>query len=254
MDLRILGCFGGALPGHRTTNFLVNRHTAIDAGALAHALTFDEQRSLRHVLITHAHLDHTGGLPFVVDNVFGQQEKPLDVYSISPVIESMKRHLFNDDTWPDFSKLPTEKNPVLRFHEIEAGKPFEIEGVRYTAIPVNHIVPCVGYLIDGGASSVLFSSDTGPCPALYERANAVPNLRALITEVSFPNSMQDIADLSRHLTPRGLARELAQLERRVDVLLYHLKPPFVETLHAEVHELGLDFVRCLDQDATYTFE
>lgn len=253
MEIRILGCYGGAVPGHRTTNFLVNSTTAIDAGALAYALPFEEQLGIRSVLLTHAHLDHTNSLPFLIDNVFGFIQEPVTVYSIPFVIESVRRHLFNDDTWPDFSRIPDEESSILRFETIEPGKPLTIEGVTYTAIPVNHIVPCVGYRIDDGASSIIFTSDTAACESVYDVANATENLKAVITEVSFPNELQEIADLSKHLTPNGLARELKRLKKDVDVFLYHLKPPYIEQLREEVRALELPRVHCIDQDRTYRF-
>lgn len=251
MEIKVLGCYGGVVPGLRTTNFVVNGTTAIDAGALAFALPFNEQLAIRDVFISHAHLDHTASLPFLIDNVFGFIEEPVTVRSIEPVIESLRRHLFNDDTWPDFSQILDRGRSILRFEVIEPLQPLTVAGLTITPIPVNHIVPCVGYRIDDGKSCLIYSADTGPCERLYEEANRTPNLKALITEVSFPNEMEAIAALSRHLTPNGLARELERLKPGVRVLLYHLKPPYVEQLHREIAELGLDFVECLDQDGVY---
>ncbi len=251
MDLRILGCYGGAVPGHRTTNFVVNETVAIDAGALAFSLEFEQQLQIRHVFISHAHLDHTNSLPFLIDNVFGLAPGPIHVYSIAPVLDALRAHLFNDVTWPDFSVIEDRGVPILQYHEIKPYERVEVDGLMVTAVPVNHIVPCVGFLVDDGSASVLYSSDTGPCPALYEFANSTVGLKMFITEVSFPNEMQEIADLSRHLTPASFAREISQLRQDVDVLLYHLKPPYIAQLHVEIRALGLDFVRCLDQDRTY---
>jgi len=81
---------------------------------------------------------------------------------------------------------------------------------------------------------VLFTSDTGPTEKVWEVANSTPRLRALIVEVSFPNRMQAVADISRHLTPSALAVELAKLRRDVPVYLYHFKPPYVDELRAEI--------------------
>lgn len=253
MKVKILGCYGGALPGHRTTNFVVNDTIAIDAGALVQGLEFEEQLRIRHVFISHTHLDHTNSLPFLIDNIFGMTDQAVHVYALPVVIESMKRHLFNDETWPDFSKIPDEESALLKFHPIEPLECVTVDGVTVTAVPVNHIVPCTGFLCDDGTSAVLYSADTGPCPGLYEFANGVENLKALITEVSFPSEMGEIAELSKHLTPELLRGELARLEKKVDVFLYHLKPPHIERLHEEIRALALENVRCLDQDAVYEF-
>jgi len=65
--------------------------------------------------------------------------------------------------------------------------------------------------------------------------------------------MQSVADLSKHLTPRTFALEIARLKPGPEVLLYHLKPPYIDQLHREVAELELDFVSCIDQDRVYRF-
>lgn len=100
---------------------------------------------------------------------------------------------------------------------------------------------------------MIFTADTGPCELVYEVANRTLNLKAFITEVSFPNEMQNVADLSKHLTPKTFATEIARLKPEPQVLLYHLKPPYIEQLHGEIAALNLDFVSCIDQDRTYRF-
>ena len=67
---------------------------------------------------------------------------------------------------------------------------------------------------------------------------ATPNLKALCIETSFDNSLQEVADVSLHLTPRTLELELRKLHRRVPVLLHHLKPPCVARIYEEVGQLG----------------
>jgi len=65
--------------------------------------------------------------------------------------------------------------------------------------------------------------------------------------------MQEIADISQHLTPRTLAEELKKLERRVPILLHHLKPPCVERIKAEVRDLGNPDIEFLEQGRIYDF-
>ena len=57
------------------------------------------------------------------------------------------------------------------------------------------------------------------------------NLKALLLETSFPNKLQELADISGHLTPQTLRGELGKFQRNgAEVLLYHLKPAFVAEL------------------------
>jgi ribonuclease BN (tRNA processing enzyme) len=55
-------------------------------------------------------------------------------------------------------------------------------------LPANHTVPAVGYQVDSGQGSLVFTGDTGPCPELWQYVNQIRNLRYLIIECAFSNS------------------------------------------------------------------
>ena len=259
MKFRVLGSFGGDSPECRMTSFLVDDQVALDAGATTRALTLDEQKKIRHILISHTHMDHTATLPFLVENTFDPNTDPITVYATPKVLANVKRHLFNNDTWPDFTCIPDQNFPSVKFEEVEAEKPFVIRDLpggdlEITAIPVNHIVPTMGFLLRQGGRSVIFTSDTGPTERIWEVASETDDLRALITECSFPNRMQHIADVSLHLSPQTLAIEVAKIRRDVPVYIYHLKPPFLEELRAELASTPMVHdVREVVQDKTYEF-
>ena len=236
------------------TSFLIGGTVAVDAGAITRALTLAEQRAIRHVIITHAHIDHTSSLPFLIENLFGNGSEPVSIYCTRSVLGAVRRHLFNNDTWPDFTRIPNDMLPALRITEVTPRQPFEINGLRLTAIPVRHTVPTHGYLVEDAGGTVLFTSDTGPTREVWEVANRTANLVAVIVELSFPNRMQRVAELSLHLTPAMLAEELAKLQRDVPVYLYHLKPPYIDELRAELAATRFPHaVEELRQDDTYTF-
>lgn len=241
------------------TSFLIDGAVVVDAGAITRALTIDEQRKIRHVLISHTHMDHTATLPFLIENIFGTHPEPVSIYCAKQVMGAVRRHLFNNDTWPDFTRIPDHVEPSVRFQEIAAEVPFTITGLpsgdlEITAIPVDHIVPTTGFLIRQGSSRIIFTSDTGPTDRVWQVANETPNLKAVITECSFPNRLQAVADISLHLTPRTLAVELAKLKGDVPVLIYHFKPPYIDELRAELASTALPCaVEELVQDRTYIF-
>jgi len=259
MRLRILGSFGGDSPDCRMTSFLIDGCVAVDAGAITRALTIEEQRAIRHVIITHTHMDHTSSLPFLIENIFGSKSEPVSIYCTDDTLTTVRRHLFNNDTWPDFSRIPNHLSPSVRFETIEPEKPWKITGLpggdlEVTAIPVNHIVPTTGLLLRQGGSSIIFTSDTGPTDHIWEVANQTEDLSALITECSFPNRLQEVADVSLHLSPRTLATELSKLHRQVRVLLYHFKPPYVDELRSELAATALPHpITELEQDRVYEF-
>jgi glyoxylase-like metal-dependent hydrolase (beta-lactamase superfamily II) len=65
MKVKVLGCYGGNIPGHGMTSFLVNGTLALDAGWVSGALAVREQERVRDVLISHSHLDHTFSILFL---------------------------------------------------------------------------------------------------------------------------------------------------------------------------------------------
>ena len=80
MKLEILGSFGGNADTYRLTSLLVNDCLALDAGCLTSALTFERQLPIRNVMVSHAHSDHIGTLPYLIDNVFGYSDGPLRIH------------------------------------------------------------------------------------------------------------------------------------------------------------------------------
>ena len=62
MRIRILGCSGGIGAGSRTSAMLIDDDVLLDAGTGIGDLALDDLNSIRHVFLTHAHLDHVAGL------------------------------------------------------------------------------------------------------------------------------------------------------------------------------------------------
>jgi len=251
MELRVLGCSGGEAEGNRLTGLLVNGTVAIDAGCLTQALNLEEQIAIRQIFISHSHLDHICTLPFFTKNIFGHTDVPVEIHALPETLESLRRHLFNDELWPDFSVIPSPDNPIIRFTEIEPGRTYEMEGLRITPIPVNHLVPCVGYRVEDDHSAFVFSSDTAETDLVYEIANATPNLKLFITEASFPNAQGWLADAAKHLTPEKLGRELKKLKVDVPVGIYHLTPGDRPVMLPELKAIHDKRLKLLDQDTQF---
>ena len=245
MRIRVLGAHGGSTPRHRQTSFLMNEVVCLDAGAVTQALSLDEQARVRAVLITHSHLDHVADLPFLVENLFGRTRDPVEVAAPAEVIGSLRRHLFNDDVWPDFSRLPDRRLPTVSFRSLAWNTPERVGGLTVTAIPVSHVVPTSGYLLSDGGGTVLFTGDTGPTEAIWAAARGVTDLRAVFAECSFPDSMREIAEVSQHLTPTTLSAELRKMPPGVPVFLYHMKPLTADAVASGVAALGEPRLRIL---------
>ena len=112
MEVQVLGAFGGESPECRLTCLLINGSTALDAGSLSQALPIERQAGVRTIVLTHSHMDHTSALPFFIENVFGKTEGAIDLYASAATIYAIRKHLFNNDTWPDFTRLPNPSGAV----------------------------------------------------------------------------------------------------------------------------------------------
>lgn len=255
MELRVLGCHGGETPNHRTTSFLVDDRIALDAGAITSRLELSEQMKLEGVLVSHAHMDHIRDLATLADNRCQLDAPPLVVAGTAATLEALKLHFFNDRLWPDFSEIPSKSQPTVIFHELPLDRPSTLLGYDVTAVAVNHTIDAAGLVVSNATGAIGFSGDTGPTDRLYEILNATANMKALLMEVSFPNELQKLATMSGHHTPQTLAVDLAKLTapRDLEVLLYHIKPPFQADVERECAKLRNLDLRVLALDDHFQF-
>jgi ribonuclease BN (tRNA processing enzyme) len=228
MKLRTLGCSGGIGGNQRTTSFLLDRDILIDAGTGVNELSLTELSMIDHVFITHSHLDHIASIPLMVDSVWAMRDRPLIIYGIEQTLEILKQHIFNWKIWPDFSEIPNARNPSMIYRPILLGETVILNERRITAVPANHAVPAVGFHLDSGNASLVFSGDTTTCDALWEVVNRIENLRYLIIETAFSDNEKELAVLSKHLCPGLLDEELKKLQREAEVFITHLKPGEIE--------------------------
>lgn len=254
MRLRILGCSGGELPRHKTTCFLVDDRLAIDAGALTASLSLEALLKVDDIVLTHSHFDHVKDVPLLADLLVGRRRRPVRVHASTECARTLRESVFNGRLWPDFTTIPDRKRPVLEIRPFDPRRAFRVGRYTFRPAPVCHPVESVGFVLSDGKAEIAVSGDTGPTVDFWKRVNAARRLGALLVELSFPNDLQGLADVSGHLTPNTLATELAKLDRNgFPVLLYHLKPAYVATLRREVAALRLPGVRILKVGDRFTF-
>ncbi len=225
MRIRVLGCSGGIGAGSRTTAMLVDSDVLIDAGTGIGDLALDELDPIRHVFLTHAHLDHIAGLPMLVDRIFDEHfSEPLTVYAREETIQAVQRHLFNDVIWPDFTRLPSPQNAMLRYRVCAPGETVTIDHRDFHAVDVMHSVPSLGYTVQNSGGVFAVSGDTKTNETLWPVLNACNDLKVLVIEVSFPDEMGDLASVAGHYTPRTLIDDLRRLRHAPDIWLTGMKP------------------------------
>lgn len=224
MNLRILGCSGGIGGSLRTTSMLLDHDILIDAGTGVGDLTLSDLKRIDHVFVTHSHLDHVACIPLLVDSVGGMRSSPVVVHATRETLEALKKHVFNWKIWPDFTQIPSVETPYLKYEEIHVGQVVTLGNRKITPLPANHVVPAVGFCVDSGEASLVFTGDTTTNDALWEMVNRIENLRYLIIETAFSDAEFQLAVDSKHLCPSLLAAELGKLRRPASIFITHLKP------------------------------
>ena len=234
-------------------SFLVNDAVAIDAGPLGLLADLDRQRRVRHVFLTHEHIDHLATLPIFLENVYEQGPECVEILAAADVLEFLHRDIFNGRVWPDFFELSTAADAFVRATPLEAGQPVTRAGLSITPLPVLHSVPTLGLLVDDGKAAVAFPSDTGPTDAFWRPLAAAPRLDAVFLEVSFPNTLADLATLTGHHCPATFAAEIRKLERPVRWIVVHRKPRYAAQIAAELAALDLPGVELVQPGEPFTF-
>lgn len=214
---------------------LIDDDVLIDAGTGIGDLPLDDLQSIRHVFLTHAHLDHIAGLPMLVDCVFDENfETPLTVYAREETLRAIQDHLFNDVIWPNFCNLPSPENPMLRYAVCSPGDTVTIDHRDFYAVDVMHSVPSLGYTVQNSGGVFAVSGDTKTNETLWPVLNACDDLRVLVIEVSFPDEMEKVAVNAGHYTPKTLTKDLQRLRHEPEIWLTGMKPGQEEVILEQV--------------------
>ena len=256
MQIQVLGCHGAdhlvngtaGLVRQETCGFLIDGSVLLDAGTIGTRLTLAEQRRIRYVILSHLHFDHIKSLPTLADNLAEEFDEPVIVAAAESVIQGLQDHVFNNKVYPNFFELPNRKHPILQAKVLEPGKPVSLGHLKIIPVMVNHTVPTMGYVVNDQRAALLYSGDTYETEEIWSLGRAIPELKAVFIESSFPNKLGALAKQAKHLTPSLLAEEWRKLRNdQVPVYAYHLKPPYKDQILRELREINLPDLRVLEE-------
>jgi CRP-like cAMP-binding protein/ribonuclease BN (tRNA processing enzyme) len=237
MKIKVLGCMGGRIPGQGLTGLLVDDELLLDAGSVTFSLDIDQQNKIKYLFLSHTHLDHLYGLGFLLENrFFAKLPEPLKIFAAKEAVEILTNDFLIEDIVGSavFQNLPE----LAKLIPVDPGKEYQAGQYLVEPVPVNHYSGPLGYFVSDGKARFLFTSDTGPTEKVWERFKQEPECRLLITEVSFPNKFDEVARLSRHLTPSLLQHELEKAAaQQCTLYLYHFKPGYLDQLFEELTEI-----------------
>ncbi len=251
MILKVLGSSGAEFPGFNPPAFLIDGKLLLDAGTIGAKLSVREQSAIKQILITHSHLDHIKGIPFLADNIIiTSGSHSVTIYGIRETLDSLSRNLLNDKIWPDFTKISASIEPVLKLRPVTPARTFRVGDYAIRAYRVNHTVPAVGYIVrDAGGKTLLYTGDTGPTDEIWKPRG---RLDAVIVEVSFPNAMEALALKTGHLTPALFVADLAKMKELPGrIFITHPKPQYIKQIRKEIARLGIRQVEILQDGRSY---
>jgi ribonuclease BN (tRNA processing enzyme) len=219
--LYVIGCGTAAPDGERVgSGYLLETgsiRALVDCGAgVPHALAAQRRdwTRLTHLLVTHFHTDHIGGLPMLIfalkHGVRPARTAPLRI--IGPAGTSALMARLADAYGPH---LLAPGFP-LEVDEIEVGGTRRIGELTVVSCATPHTDESLAYRIRGGGIDVGFTGDTGPSVPL---ARFFARTRLLVAECSLP----DAEAMPMHLSPSSLA-ELATLAQPGALAVVHVYP------------------------------
>ncbi len=248
MKIRVLGASGAEIPGHNPPAYLINDFLLMDAGTITSILKEDEQWAIRYILISHAHLDHIKGIPFLADNILLKRKRHnVTLISTKEILKTIKDNLLNDNIWPDFTKIKRVNGSVIRLSIMNLKSKIKINSLTIRGFRVNHSVPAVGYRIEeikrGRLRALVYSGDTGPTESLWSFADGAD---VLIVETSFPSRMESLAIKTGHLTPALLRKELKKIRQLPKhIYITHPKPQYLDIIKRELEAIDIPNIRLL---------
>jgi Cft2 family RNA processing exonuclease len=252
MKIKVLSCCTEEF-GHTLSSFLVDDRIFLDAGCLMHGGGRRRVKP-RKVFVTHGHLDHITAIPFLAEHIYSEEQRyNVEVFGTAPVVKTIKASLLNGSIWPDFTVLPEAAHAILKLVQLKIGRPLRVDGYRITPYKVSHTVPAVGFLVECQEGRRLFyTGDTGPSDHTWSQIGK-RRIDCLITEVSFPNALEDVALLTGHLTPRLLAQELLKIAQPPErIYVTGTKPRYLSVVRTEVRALKMRNLRLLEEGQTIT--
>ena len=182
-----------------------------------------------HVLLSHDHQDHISGLMFIQGRRSYEtpEENPLSVYGSELGLEGLRKAAVAGRI-PDVRDGAAYNNSgrqVLRWQEVGRGHKLELgpETVAWS-FDVDHIPGSVGWRIESGDISVVFSGDTSYSRGL---AGAAQGADLLIHEALTTDDKHEMASGRLHSTSGDAARVAEQASVR-HLLITHIDNAFHE--------------------------
>jgi HD-GYP domain-containing protein (c-di-GMP phosphodiesterase class II)/phosphoribosyl 1,2-cyclic phosphodiesterase len=239
MKIEVLGSYGNRDREKHTTCFKIGNSILIDAGNIIEGV--ENLQTIKHIFLTHSHLDHIIDIPFFIDKIYSNNEKTINIYGHKDTIKDLSNYIFNNKIWPAFQNINIIKKneKTINFIEIKENKPIIVDNIEIIPFLADHTVTTFGYIIN---KKFLISGDTKLCKKLTQTINKYKP-PYLLVECSFPNKLQTVANVSKHMTPQDIKTLINSINYiPKQIFIYHIKPPFKKEIEKELKDLNVKIV------------
>lgn len=185
--------------------------------------------ALSDLFITHAHIDHIGALPSLIESLrLGGRTVPLRIWALPQVLEVARRLVgvfgfeLTLDSW----------SFAVTFSPVEDGQELTLAGIEARIAAMDHSIPSAGLRLRLPGGDVTYTSDTQPTASIRTLGQGT---RMLITECTYPRAWEAGARMSKHMTAPETGKEAANCGAQT-LALVHRGPWPDEEIWAEVAE------------------
>lgn len=218
MKIQFLGA-AGTVTGSKYLVTVEGKRILVDCGMYQGVKTLRERnwqpfpvdpKSIDAILLTHAHIDHSGYIPALVKNGFkGRVYCTNATYELCKVLLPDSGFLQEEDArYANKKKFSRHEHAEPLYTEDDARKSLRLfdtihyhekldlpAGMSATFRPVGHILGSSSILLEAGGKRVLFSGDIGRQNDLVMRSpEPLPECDYLLLESTYGNRLHDTID------------------------------------------------------------
>jgi ribonuclease BN (tRNA processing enzyme) len=218
-----------------TTTFELTGGLIVDTGAAAHGLDPAERTGITDILLSHSHLDHTLGLPFLLAGITPR------VYGLPATLEAVRGSLLDGSIWPDLHHR-------AEWREVAPLSRLGVGDWDVSVLGASHTIPCLSFVFQAREAMTGPLAIVGDTRLDEELVAAVANARPAhcVLEASYPDAEAETAVRYGHQTPRDLRVWREALGPDCLLLVTHLKPNHEAGVRADCEALQDPCLRVLD--------